>query len=455
MPTQAWACHPKRGALRRGGFSLIELIVAIGILSIMMLLVGQVFDLTVDSTSQATALIEINQSLRMLEANLREDLAGVVPSRSMLGIQGIPVPAYWTADQKEGDRDGRSNNGYMHEPDPERETLYGPDGVLLNGDEDINNSSVMPPYRLEHPRADILMFFTGRQTTSAVFPAVTSNAGSMVVYGHAELGELMNNGNWNPAAMPAPPERDSVAANWHLARRSVALLDNSRTTLTGMGIYGPPIGPSTATGPVTAIIEGKKDFIVRHESAVDDPGCQLFLKRLVAVDPECGTLVPALFNTIEQDWMARSRMDVTPPPSQAYRLGHYFLPNCASFKVEWAISIFGSLVWVDPADIANSVLLRPLGYYAGNTNAPWPDFEPGVGGRFDPDSPALTGPGDWSLGSTHVFLSADYQGLGPGATAPDPYFPTALRITVDMFDRAGKLVRPIRHVMVIPVGSEG
>ena len=42
----------------------------------------------------------------------------------------------------------------------------------------------------------------------------------------------------------------------------------------------------------------------------------------------------------------------------------------------------------------------------------------------------------------------DYQN-----TIPDPMFPGALRITVEVYDNRGRLDRPIRHVMVIPVGS--
>ena len=36
---------------------------------------------------------------------------------------------------------------------------------------------------------------------------------------------------------------------------------------------------------------------------------------------------------------------------------------------------------------------------------------------------------------------------------PDDLFPSALRITIDLFDKEGRLDRPIRHVMVIPVGK--
>jgi len=36
---------------------------------------------------------------------------------------------------------------------------------------------------------------------------------------------------------------------------------------------------------------------------------------------------------------------------------------------------------------------------------------------------------------------------------PDPMFPAALRITIDLYDQDGRLERPVRHVMIIPVGS--
>ena len=35
----------------------------------------------------------------------------------------------------------------------------------------------------------------------------------------------------------------------------------------------------------------------------------------------------------------------------------------------------------------------------------------------------------------------------------DPYFPVALRITLDVYDENRRLNKPVRHVMVLPVGS--
>ncbi len=449
---------------------------AIGILSVMMLLVGQIFDLTVQSTGQATAVIEINQSLRMLEKNLREDLEGVVAERSMLAIKGIPIAAYWTAAQKEGNPRDNAGDGYPHEPDPEREDLYGPNGILLDGlDEGIGLNVGGPPYRLERPRADILMFFTDRTTASAVYPAITPDmgmVGSMVVYGHAELGELLSDGQWDTAAMPTAPAANSVAANWHLARRSVGLLDASRMALHSMGFSGLPVNPNDVglmappNVPNELILNGRRDIIVRDKGVPGDLACRLFFKRQVLVLPECGTSVPVLFNSIDLSWTARSKMDLTPPPAHAHRLGHYFLPNCASFKVEWGLDAklvqpdgsvedLNKLVWVDPVDIPNSALAGlDDDFINDDTRLDWSNFQPGMGGRFDPIAPAPTPgmPPDWTVGSTHVFLSADYD--GGTDPAPDPYFPKALRITVDMFDRPGNLVRPIRHVMVIPVGGK-
>ena len=75
----------------RRAFSLAELVVSIGILVFMLLLAGQVYNFTIRSTGQATALTQVNQRLRTFEQILREDLRNVQPDRSMILIQGNPV----------------------------------------------------------------------------------------------------------------------------------------------------------------------------------------------------------------------------------------------------------------------------------------------------------------------------------------------------------------------------
>ena len=64
-------------------------------------------------------------------------------------------------------------------------------------------------------------------------------------------------------------------------------------------------------------------------------------------------------------------------------------------------------------------------------------------------------PGDNGIvRSTHIFYASAPPRPGQeDVHFTDPLFPTALRITVDVYDRAGRLERPVRHVMTIPVGG--
>src|SRR3972149_4886524 len=132
MVMRKFCSHNELG-LRHGlsarlrAFSLAELVISIGILVLMMSLAGQVFNFTVQSTGQATALTEIMQQLRAFEHTLREDLRGVQPGNSLILIQGNPVNAYWTQNGKDADDDGTPSDdeGYPHAADPEREKLDG------------------------------------------------------------------------------------------------------------------------------------------------------------------------------------------------------------------------------------------------------------------------------------------------------------------------------------------
>jgi hypothetical protein len=257
---------------------------------------------------------------------------------------------------------------------------------------------------------------------------------------------------------------------------------------------------------------------------------------------------------------ARSWVDQTPPAllvndadrdgnhdNQFFGLGHYMLPNCASFKVEWALdprSLFvdGRLdgvtetLWFDPGDEGDGtagnppdplralharidalqvqitatpaaqrqpledaqkqlcsllydriclttncdltcsdpeVLLgtvfslaervegvrfnqqnancRSLGFSAIHANCGWPAAALALDRRmnlaiFTSGRPGLRD----DLNGDGGIDDKDYDYVN---TIPDPMFPAALRITVDVYDNRGRLDRPIRHVMVIPIGS--
>lgn len=508
-----------RLSARRRAFSLAELVISMGILVLMMSLAGQVFNITVQSTGQATALTEVMQQLRSFEHTLRDDLRSVQPGNSLILIQGNPVNAYWTQTGKDADDDAATANagpatGYSHPADPEREDSSG------------NGNSVAP-------RADILMIFTARPGASFVDAGTaqpTSNL-QQVVYGHAELGEYVPNPNAgapsyifqpdlnnNPELSMFPsdmlngalyPSTTKVAATpaaqWHLARRSVLLL--------------PTDPPAVLTPPMiwlddSRLLECETDVFRRADMGImhnfryeDD----VLRPQLSDVGLPIGGpwFLPKIFGDVTDPYalwrkpFARSRLDPTPPALYANRIGHYLLPNCASFKVEWTLNprsefVAGRLdamrevLWFDPGDPTDP--LRTLADAAKNAaGAAKQSLECFLGTRTNgtpinechPEHPdgmryslsdrfrGIAFPGadqyfgwetlapDKRRPNLVVFTATRPSPPPPGATpgAPlsepvlDPMFPGALRITVDVFDKDRRLDRPIRHVMVIPIGG--
>ena len=485
------------GNVRRfRAFSLAELVVSIGVLLLMFSLVGQVFSLTMRSTGEALAYTEINQLLRIFEDTLREDLRHVEPGQSLILIQCNPVNAYWTQDGLEADKatgDDDPSDGYPHLPDPPRES----DKVDGRGD-------LIPI----PPRADLLMIFTARKGTSFVNPAVTS-ALQQVVYGHAELGEYVR----DPSSAAASPEYDFSpgrsafpvnsltkypnpdsasevpARQWHLARRSVQLLP---TDVSG-GLL-----PTEATLWDEKILNGEADTfgLFSYEELVltPRPAAEPWHLPRVFDTANFGEVKPwnrtLEFNAAE--YLGRSQLDPTPPPTRAVRLGHYFVPNCASFKVEWALDPRSAFVngrledtteifWFDQALFdANDPGVHPLTSLQRARDAAEDagDFELSENLRslqaddtIHPDGRvyslsdrfAMTGDPDWILGADQQRQNLVVFGAArrspPSASVPlgeiveEDIFPGALRITIDLYDDTRRLDRPIRHVMVIPVGS--
>ena len=518
---------------RRKAFSLAELVISIGILVLMMSLAGQVFNVTIRSTGQAIALTEINQSLRAFEESLREDLRQVQRGRSVMVIQGNPVNAYWTQGDKEADADGDPLTTYNHTSDPHREDI--------NGD-------------LVSPRADMLMFYTARRGTSYVDPRVTSNL-QQVVYGHAELGEYVPGGGaagpyqfvpltdpffptekFRGLDYPSPTEvMDIPASRWHLARRSVLYLPTVAPRPPTMPVGSEPLNfPTQNNGqPIIApadVLVGAADVPRLLQGQVDVIGLASYEALVLRLlDPTAGPwflppILAAPSGEIElaNPTFGRSQLDVTPPALLADRLGHYALPNCASFKVEWSLDprsafVAGRLdgirevLWIDPGDngvpgvagsqpdplrsIADAIeRLTAEGQTAPSTTRPSFDrkianlrsmlYDRSFDGSYDDDDTdrcsELEGYrckyslGDRFRGPNHsdsnqafawptlspdgvranlVAFTATRPGPLGSEPVPDAIFPAALRITVDVYDDLGRLERPIRHVMIIPVGE--
>jgi hypothetical protein len=211
--------------------------------------------------------------------------------------------------------------------------------------------------------------------------------------------------------------------------------------------------------------------------------------------------------------MKRSLVNLEPTISQGPSLSQMLLSHCASFKVEWAFEVpqdvieafdtamvasgdpgLREVLWIDPGEFASQI--AELDRRAGvamtpclSTNPPDDRFRwyKGVREKLLPRDPVLSSsppaalpfdgpnPADWVVSRflsvsnlngvswkplrSHVFYSsrpypaaANCSSCQP-EVAPDPLFPKALRITVDVYDAANRLHYPIRHVMVLPVGK--
>lgn len=487
-------------AARRPAFTLAELVVSIGILVVLLGLASQVMSLTVKSTGQARALTEVSQTLRILEQTLREDLAGVhrpgpgVDEASVLLIQGNPINAYWTRDGRDADNNPDPLDGYPHVADPVR-------------------ADPNAPENLTRPRADLLMIFTHRESESFVRYAYPNSVGlrstppmkgwKQVVYGHADLSEYIPNPSsapgspayiFNPAlntdAFPEFPGVSPVAAeDWHLARRVVHLTHDYQTAQpVWFRVDEPPVefgfdDPAVLAG-TTDIIGGfnYREFVATPKD-VPPGGAPWYWPPIFFGPNPPEPAVP----------FARSQLDPTPPPLYADRLGHYFLPNCASFKVEWALDPHSNFVggrldgekrlyWIDPGDqgvsLTNSDDDDPLREIKEALAEAIAAVDQSREERLDqllgqdlggtPTAPysleqrfGMASPQGWMAHpfqsnnprpNLHVFTATREDPVS-GELIPEDIFPVALRITVDLYDRERRLDKPVRHVMILPVGD--
>lgn len=526
---------------RRPAFTIVELIVSIGLLGIMMSIAGAVFSLTLRSSGEATALIEVGANFRMLEKTLREDLRNVPRGGSVLLLEGNAILAARTSDDAEVSRFSFAAAGSRR--DVEREI------ILKNGA--AESDPLIAP-----PRADRLLLVTSRPETSYADPTV---AGSMqvVVYGHAELGTISASGLFSSTDVPfdtaryapgmliangmspsgdmiygatdpvagsglppsgpdVPSGRRPPAHDWILARRSTLIVNQPQSSLTDAPA---DLYDLDEAAPATGWIEdGRRDAVISQpESFANTPNAKGFFQgfkfRRDIVDRlvgwpygASGVPQPSRYDNYDMildaaklqalpaprplplsSWMIRSQIDPQPRATEKGRLGHLLLKNCASFQVEWALDIrevplpsggfvnpsacdtyptqdagIREVFWVDPGRFAGQIAALDVRQQAAGmlpecaeqleaiktVLVPRDPTDPSVfPRRFADFDGSLTGP--WPTLRGHVFYSTNPTPV----VGPDPYFPKYLRITVDLFDSANRLSRPVRHIMVLPVGQ--
>ncbi len=452
---------------------MAELVVSVGILVLMLAVAGEVLRLTVNTTGQARGLTQINQQLRVFEQMLREDLDAMNPDedRRFMLIQGNTINAHWTEDGKDADENERADDGYLHAADPER-------------------TDPQDPTKLALPRADVLMFFIDRSDVSNVHAGRSPRGPQQIVYGHANLGEYeaddTQDDPWTYTnRWTFPDDADEpfglAAEFWHLARRNVLLPKHVAVT----PLDNPPV--TRLDDP--RILQGETDVFEGFdmEAMVLDPGAKTDNNYAAGTFP---TYLPLIFRapggaqTLIATPHARCELDEDPPPTVSTGVNHYFLPKCASFKVEWALDpgdarglLDGEseVFWFDPGALAignaNPEPLQTLYDATYPPNGPENiDLEKlridplfGQGAEAYTLEERFNGPdGDptWreEVPDNLVVFTATRPKPGtaelPGVTfPPDDIFPGALRITIDVFDTQRRLQRPIRHVIVVPVGK--
>ncbi len=201
----------------RPAFTLVELLVSLGVLGVALTVVGVVFTVTTRTASQASAVSEVERWLRQFEHQLREDLRGIDTTRSMLVLVGRTQAAARTPEDLEAQRFHRFRVGAVN-PDDDPTTDSGTNGV--------------PPDGWANPRADLMMFFTEAESTK------------QIVYGHASVATdpLADYDDWEKVRHVSlrfgRPNASGIVQNqthaqqlsalplqdWRLARRAVTLL---------------------------------------------------------------------------------------------------------------------------------------------------------------------------------------------------------------------------------------
>lgn len=229
--------------MRRNGFTLIELLVSMAVLTVALVVVATVFSITTKTATQAAAYSSVQNWLRQFTAELRQDLEGINPARSILVLRGREIPAGLTPDDVQARRYYRVLIG-----NPLDSTLQS----QLRTQDPRRASPILSQYG--ECRADILAFITNREQPSHAPPAnamtdvgVALQNGAkfsplMVTYGHAALAKAQFDvglgGYW-----PEPEQSwrhvnlrqnnpgltkmsRTPAQEWILARRPLILLDN-------------------------------------------------------------------------------------------------------------------------------------------------------------------------------------------------------------------------------------
>lgn len=389
---------------RRRAFTLIELVVAIGLLVGVLAMVGTIFGLAGQTASLGTATVDVYREIRMAAEILERDLQGFDPAEGALAIAGGVTWAYATPE----DRDSGRSLSTAREQD-----FY---------------------------RVDTLMFFTTTRARPFAFVPADPNAdlpyATQVVYQHADFGEIDPIGRWNPAAFRRIVLFDGVnaspipASDFHLARRALPLyllppLADTRVT-SGLWLY-PPFGVGSLMGgneSLSLVLTCGGENRLPGYDAVANFDLQRQLDLI-------GSNIPDdwyLRRTIAGTPIERVILDPSPPAAQHRRLAYFFAPGCTDFKVE--------VTFDRPARLGSTGM---QGLFAGRS-VRWWALPSGTHAEWIRANPATTTefPPQWAQ---------RFPLENPPIPFPPP-FPSAIKITLRFWDPNTSLPQPVEHVLI-------
>jgi len=233
------------GAALRG-FTLVEMLVSLAVVSLALTVIGVVFSVTTRTTRQAAAYSEANNRVRQFVEQIEEDLRYCEPSQSLLVLVGRTQAAALTPQKLAS---GEYYRVLVGDPNELKLGNYDP---RFNPNLDPRGPNGRSEY--SNPRADILMFFSNRPAVSyAPHPAAMSPLSFayacargarfspiQVVYGHAALDEPVFNAASGRYEWPETGRERHIeqtvdgrnvesslsilpAVQWHLSRRQVII----------------------------------------------------------------------------------------------------------------------------------------------------------------------------------------------------------------------------------------
>ncbi len=493
------------GALARRAFTLVEMLVALAVLSIALAIVAQVFGITTRTASTSAALGEVEAAVHSFTSQLEADLAGIDRTRSVLVLVGRTQAAARTPDDLAAglyyrELTGNPANPAIQDIDPRLEPAA--------------------PVEYSDPRADLMMFLTHAPLTSrapaaGLLPALNNRAQQLqralqrgatftpahVVYGHGSAASVSAAAGggwiWTDPVHIADTQTSAVggqisriaASRWTLARRATLLIKGLNGAVdegkyTFFGPSGNPNDPGAGqAGEFPRILRGYSGaFGEELRWAADAVGFDpeaflaqfnpspLVLGNAVwpverrpyefrranggttwsglsgGVDPlgaVFGTLYPS--RNDDPDRHVATVID-RPPAGLQSNLGLQALPGCAWFQVEF----------LAPEDPRNG---RDHPLSTGRTDMErWCSVDPGATYVFVPDTEENRAiiASDVDVNGVPVAGSRlrDFKPRttnNPDAPVTDRVirtWPYAIRVTVRVFDRDGQLQQPLVRTIV-------